>query len=63
MKFAWTKRDMLDDAIIPIYIFGLVGLVLGLALGLGELITGFKHLMNPEYYALKEVMTFVGNFK
>lgn len=63
MRWAFSNVDLLDDAIIPICIIGVVGIVLGIAVGLGELVTGIKHLMNPEYYALKEVMEFVENFK
>lgn len=63
MKYSWSKKDELDDALIPITIFGVIGLALGIALGLGELVHGIKHMVNPEYYALKEVMTFVEKFK
>lgn len=37
--------------------------ILALLIGGANLISGIKHIINPEYYALQEVMTFIAKFR
>jgi hypothetical protein len=63
MRLAWEHKQMLDEGIMPIYLFGVIGFGVGVGFGLTELISGIKHIINPQYYALHEVMDFIQKFR
>lgn len=67
-KFAtyWVdkmKNDSWDDqGWVPLIIFSVVTYVIATIIAGSSAISGIKRLINPEYYALKEVMSFISKF-